>query len=72
MNACKEVGYTDFSFKANGSIVQMPIWNSVSIEDENLLNFITFVENFTSRKVAYLGTGRDRKNIIETDGVCCD
>lgn len=63
--ACAENNEKYFSFLWNGEDHSMPIWNANNIaEDGYARDFIAFVEDMFKLPVTFLGTGRDRKNLL--------
>jgi hypothetical protein len=64
--ACFENNLTHFRFLWNGEDHEMPIWNANNIvEDGYARDFVEFVEHNLKLPVTYLGTGRDRNQLIQ-------
>lgn len=62
MLACKENGRKTFNYKLNSEIHEFNIWESIS--DYRMHDFVDMVYKALQRPVSYLGTGRDRKELI--------
>jgi adenylosuccinate synthase len=60
--ACKENNRKYFVVKVENDIREFPVWES--IEDLAFARFIEFVEKFLGIPANFLGTGRDRKELI--------
>lgn len=65
--ACAENGLSHFYVQVDGKAKQFPIWNIEDIKnDRYAIEFLDFIEEYTGKHVTFLGTGRERKKLIET------
>ena len=63
--ACAENDEKHFHFLWNGEDHKMPIWNAKNIsEDGYARDFVAFVEDIFKLPVTFLGTGRDRNDLL--------
>lgn len=60
--ACIENNMNHFKVKNNDEIIDMPIWKDY--RDVEFENFIYYIENNLGVDVGFVGTGRDRKDIL--------
>jgi adenylosuccinate synthase len=68
--ACKEQNINHFFVKVMGHHLEKPIWEPENISENGYaLEFIEFVEDYLKLPVVFLGTGRDRRNLIERQTV---
>lgn len=65
--ACAENNLSYFYAQVDGQPKEFPIWKNKDIQNDRYAQeFLDFVEEYTGKYVTYLGTGRDRKDLVET------
>lgn len=65
--ACDMVDIDYFMCKMNNSLVKIPVWNSSEnyTNSQKFNDFIRIVEDFTGLPVVFVGTGKDRKDVLQ-------
>lgn len=64
--ACAEHNLTHFYANVDGQGMKFPIWSATQIESNGYANdFLQFVESFLGLPVTFIGTGRDRKQLVQ-------